>query len=256
MKQETIQTIKERLKRNPSIEDLVRWGADERRGVQKLLESYNRVAEQYQKEKKRLQELYRFEADGYRIGYKHIAGTDEAGRGPVAGPVTISAVILPAYWQCEGLNDSKKLSASRRVELFDKIRRDAISYAIVHVSPVEIDEMNIYQAVQYGMMSAIKQLSTQPDYVLTDAMPLPMEIPVKSLVRGDALSASIAAASILAKVSRDKLMEVYAQEYPEYGFEVHKGYLTELHRENIKKYGPSPIHRRTFEPIKSIVSGK
>lgn len=256
VERETIAVIKQKLAMNPSLEDLLRWGEDPRQGVQTALQQYAKRKKRAREEHSRLLKMYRFEDLAYREGYVHIAGTDEAGRGPVAGPVTVAAVILPPHWECVGLNDSKKLSPAKRDLLFDQIREAAVAYSVVHVSAAEIDSLNIYQAVLRGMETAVLQLEVSADYLLSDAMPVKLQIPVKSIIHGDALSASIAAASILAKVSRDRLMKLYAEEFPEYGFDIHKGYLTEMHRKAIEKYGPTPIHRHSFEPIRSMTGYK
>ncbi len=250
---ETVEEIRKKLKVNPSIEDLLRWNSDPRKGVQTALEQYSRRRRKEDEEHKRIRNLFRYEEELYKEGYALVAGTDEAGRGPVAGPVTVAAVILPREWYCEGLNDSKKISRKKREKLFEMIRKESVAYSIVHVSAAEIDSENIYQAVVNGMIKATGQLNPYPDYLLSDAMPLTLSIPVQPLIKGDAKSGSIAAASILAKVSRDRLMELYDKEYPEYGFALHKGYLTEAHQDALQKYGPTIIHRKSFEPIKSMM---
>lgn len=182
-------------------------------------------------------------ADGVQI----ICGVDEAGRGPLAGPVCAAAVILPANADIPGLNDSKKLSDKRRRELYPVIMEQAIAYGIAFADHKEIDEINILQATYLAMERAISQLSVKPELALIDGnRAKDFGIPVKTVVHGDSLSASIAAASILAKVTRDDLMLKMAEEYPKYGFEVHKGYGTKAHYQALAEYGPSPIHRMTF----------
>ena len=176
---------------------------------------------------------------------------DEAGRGPLAGPVCAAAVILPPELDVEqtlpGLNDSKKLSDQKRRELFEKIRNCAVAYGIAYASQEEIDEINILQATFLAMGRAVDSLGLKPDVALVDGNRAPeLGIPVQTIVKGDSLSASIAAASILAKVSRDDLMLRMAEEYPRYGFEVHKGYGTKRHYAALSQFGPCPIHRRTF----------
>lgn len=189
----------------------------------------------------------KYEKEAYAKGYDLVCGVDEAGRGPLAGPVFAAAVIFPQNTMIEGLNDSKKLSASKREKLFPIIQEKALAYGIASVDEKIIDEINILQATYLAMQNAIKQLKTTPDYVLVDGNRLPkLSIEAKTIIKGDSLSASIAAASILAKVSRDKFMLEKAKEYPEYGFEKHKGYGTKLHREMLLKYGASDIHRKTF----------
>lgn len=227
---------------------------DSRRSVQKLAQSYLKKLERQEAERERLMHMYSLETAYYNQGIYGIAGVDEAGRGPVAGPVMVAAVILPPYWECPGLNDSKKVRPEKREELYDKIMNEAVAVACVAKSEREIDELNIYHAAQQGMYDAIAALQKPAEAVLTDAMPLPaLPVPHEAIVHGDAKSASIAAASIIAKVTRDRLMIQYDSEYPQYGFAIHKGYLTQRHIDAIHQYGPCPIHRRSFEPIKSIV---
>ena len=185
-------------------------------------------------------------------GFKFVCGVDEAGRGPLAGPVVAGAVILPKDDDILYLNDSKQLSAAKRDELFDIIKEKALSYGIGIVSHDRIDEINILQATYEAMRSAINQLDPKPDILLNDAVTIPLvDITQVPIIKGDAKSVSIAAASIIAKVTRDRLMEEYAKEYPQYGFEKHKGYGSKEHIEAIKKYGPCEIHRKTF--IKNFI---
>ncbi len=180
-------------------------------------------------------------------GYQMICGIDEAGRGPLAGPVCAAAVILPANLEIPGLDDSKKLSDKRRRELMPVIKEKAIAYGIGFASHEEIDEINILQATFLAMDRALAQLSVKPDFALIDGnREKDFGLPVKTVVKGDSLSANIAAASILAKVTRDDLMEQMAKEYPQYAFEVHKGYGTKAHYAALTEHGPSPIHRMTF----------
>lgn len=181
-------------------------------------------------------------------GYKLIAGIDEAGRGPLAGPVCVAIVIMPLEEDkiIAGVNDSKKLSEKRRKELFEKIKNTAISYHIEFVDNDTIDTINILNATKLGMYSCIQNINIKPDIVLIDAVKIASEIPTKSIIKGDALSYSIACASILAKVSRDRLMLELDDKYPQYNFKKHKGYGTKEHIENLKKYGASPIHRKSF----------
>lgn len=192
-------------------------------------------------------DLWRIEREAFAQGAGCICGVDEAGRGPLAGPVCAAAVILPPYLEIPGLNDSKKLSDKKRRELYDVITQQATAYAVALVDEKMIDEINILQATFSAMRSAISQLTVRPDLALIDgnrASDFP--VPVRTVVKGDSLSASIAAASILAKVTRDRLMEQYAQQYPDYGFEVHKGYGTKRHYDALRQFGPSPIHRMSF----------
>ena len=191
------------------------------------------------------------DADGNGAGAVLFCGVDEAGRGPLAGPVSAGAVILPLDHDILYLNDSKKLSAKRRDELFDEIRRDAIAWKVELVDAARIDEINILQATYEAMRGAIAGLSPQPDVLVNDAVTIPgLSIPQVPVIKGDAKCLSVAAASILAKVTRDRLMETYDAQYPEYGFAAHKGYGTAAHIAALKKYGPCEIHRKTF--IRSI----
>ena len=191
--------------------------------------------------------MWEIEDGFYDQGLGIICGVDEAGRGPLAGPVCAAAVILPKYLEIPGLTDSKKLSDKRRRELFPEIQRHALAYGIGFASEKEIDEINILQATFLAMERALAQLSIPPELALIDGnREKDFGLPVKTVIKGDSLSANIAAASILAKVSRDDLMLEMAREYPQYGFEVHKGYGTKAHYDALRIYGPCPIHRQTF----------
>lgn len=183
-------------------------------------------------------------------GYKFIAGIDEAGRGPLAGPVVVASVIMPIDDIIDGVNDSKKLSAKKRDYLYDKIIEKAIDYQIAIISCDVIDEINILNATKQGMIQCVKGLN-KVDFVLIDAVKLQLDVPSLAIIHGDALSYSIAAASILAKVTRDRLMLEYDKQFPEYNFSKHKGYGTAEHISLLKQHGPCPIHRRTF--IKNFV---
>ena len=192
-------------------------------------------------------DLWAYEYAAFSDGYKLVCGIDEAGRGPLAGPVCAAAVILPPDCRIEGLNDSKKLTDKRRCELYDVIVENAVAYGIAFASHQEIDEINILQATFLAMERAMQKLSPQPELALIDGnRTKDFGLPVRTIVKGDSLSASIAAASILAKVTRDRLMEEYDAQYPQYGFAVHKGYGTKRHYEALREFGPSPIHRKTF----------
>lgn len=197
-------------------------------------------------------DLLKYEKNLYKKGYKLIAGTDEAGRGPLVGPVVAAAVILPINYHLEGLTDSKKLSEKKRNNYFDIIKKDAISYGIGIVDAKTIDEINIYEASRLAMLKAIDNMPIQPDFILTDAMPLKQENSL-SIIHGDALSLSIAAASVIAKVTRDQIMYELDRKYPEYDFKSHKGYPTKKHLENIKKYGILNNYRFSYKPIKNIL---
>lgn len=188
-----------------------------------------------------------YEKEAAQKGYSAVCGIDEAGRGPLAGPVFAAAVILPAEVEIPGLNDSKKLTAKKREALFPLIQEKAVSWSVAFATESEIDEINILQATYLAMRRACEGLSIPADYALVDGnrMP-PLSVPGETIVKGDSLSASIAAASVLAKVSRDRLMLELDSLYPEYQFAKHKGYGTALHVELLRKYGPCPIHRRSF----------
>ena len=194
-----------------------------------------------------MSELWKFEHQCYDEGFETVCGVDEAGRGPLAGPVCAAAVILPRDLEIEGLNDSKKLSDKRRRALFEQITAQAVSYGIAFATEQEIDEINILQATFLAMRRAMERLTVRPSIALIDGnRETDFGLPVRTIVKGDSLSANIAAASILAKVTRDDFMMQQAELYPQYGFDVHKGYGTCAHYDALRKYGPCPIHRRTF----------
>lgn len=193
------------------------------------------------------QQMLEFEQQAMDQGYRLIAGADEAGRGPLAGPVAAAACILDPDKPIYGLNDSKKLSAARRDQLYDEIIKNALAYSVCMAYPDEIDRINILQATKRAMTDAVNKLSPSADYLLLDAIELnKLEQPALSLVKGDARSVSIAAASILAKVTRDRLLLKYDQDFPQYGFAAHKGYGTKQHYEALLEYGPTPLHRMSF----------
>lgn len=197
-----------------------------------------------------------YEKDLYKKGYHFIAGCDEAGRGPLCGPVVCAACILPENFFNEEINDSKKLTDKKRKELYDIIIKNALSYAIVEISPQEIDLINIYEASRKGMQMAIALLKIKPDYIITDAMPLLKfkEIPQEALIKGDAKAINVAAASILAKVTRDNIMDKLDKQYPQYQFAKHKGYPTKLHLELLEKYKPiKEIYRFSYKPVKKYI---
>lgn len=219
---------------------------DQRSGVQKLLYRYRKKLEAYLQEQQRTYQMLSYERQ-YASFYRVICGIDEVGRGPLAGPVTACAVILNPEKEILYLNDSKKLSEKKREELYEEIMEKAVSVAIGEADWKRIDEINILQADYEAMRKAVKQVSPQPDLLLNDAVTIP-EISVRQvpIIHGDALSASIAAASIVAKVTRDRKMAEYDKQFPEYGFASNKGYGTKEHIAALKKYGPSPIHRKSF----------
>ena len=201
-----------------------------------------------------MKDLWYFEKEATQKGCKDIAGIDEAGRGPLAGPVVSAAVILPPSFHDPEITDSKKLTAKKRERLYLKIYERAVSVGIGIVDPVEIDRINILQAALLAMAIAVENLDPQPDHLLIDGnFPIPSRLPQQPIPKGDALSISIAAASIVAKVSRDRLMQTYHHYYPQFNFPKHKGYPTKAHKEAIREFGFSPIHRRSFKGVKEFV---
>lgn len=197
--------------------------------------------------------LYQYEEQLEDLGIKYIAGVDEVGRGPLAGPVVVAAVILPLNLRIKGINDSKKLSLKKRNELYKIILNEALAVNVSFIDERVIDEINIYEATKKGMLEAISGLKIKPEHVLIDAMPLrELAIAHTSIIHGDALSASIGAASIIAKVTRDEYMDKMDIKYPNYGFKHHKGYCTKEHLEALEKYGPCEIHRKSFALVKKF----
>ena len=245
---ESIQEIKERFKNTP-IQELPAfceiYRADERKGVQKLVEQGHKRIQALEQEKERLKQMREFESKYEHLGY--VCGIDEVGRGPFAGPVVAGAVILPADCEILYVNDSKQLSEKMREQLYDEIMEKAVSVAVGYASPARIDEINILQATYEAMREAVSKLAVTPQILLNDAVTIPqITIPQVPIIKGDAKSISIAAASIVAKVTRDRLMREYDKIMPEYSFASNKGYGSKEHIEAIKKYGPTPIHRRSF----------
>lgn len=202
--------------------------------------------------------LYQYENELYDKGIKYIGGVDEVGRGPLIGPVVASCVVLPKDFVLEGLTDSKKLSEKKRDKFYDYIVNNCLAYGIGIVSPEEIDEINIYEASRKAMLIAINEVRKQLnlEYVLIDAMPINIDIPTNSIIKGDSKSISIAAASVVAKVTRDKMMYELDKKYPMYGFASHKGYPTKKHIEAIHKYGLIDGYRKTYGPIKEVIDEK
>ena len=250
-----IAEIKKILSQEPSLEELTIIASDERLGVQNLYAAYERKIEAAIREKERFDKMLAFEREYWRQGIRNVAGVDEAGRGPLAGPLVVAAVILPANVFISGLNDSKQLSAKVRERLYDEVCQKAISIVINIVSVAEIDQYNIYQATKLSMEKVVAHLNPKPAVTLIDAMPVHAEdMKIVSLIHGDALSASIAAASVIAKVTRDRIMLDLDKEYPEYDFVSNKGYGSQKHMEAIKKYGATLWHRRSYEPIKSLAA--
>ena len=243
-----IQELKEEFE-NASPEEypilFKKYSEDSRSGVQKLIVKYEKKEAAYQAELVRTEEMKQYERKYEHLGY--VCGIDEVGRGPLAGPVVAGAVILPKDCDILYINDSKKLTAAKREELYDEIMEKAVAAGIGMVSPQRIDEINILQATYEAMREAISKLEPAPDILLNDAVTIPeVTIPQVPIIKGDAKSISIGAASIIAKVTRDRLMVEYDQILPEYGFASNKGYGSAEHIAALKKYGPSPIHRRSF----------
>ncbi|MBQ9927850.1 MAG: ribonuclease HII [Lachnospiraceae bacterium] len=226
------------------------YESDERSGVQNLLVKARKRIADYEKEVARTEQMKTYEKE--YASYAYICGIDEVGRGPLAGPVVAGAVILPKDCDILYLNDSKQLSEKKREELYDVIMEKAVSVGLGYVAPERIDEINILQATYEAMREAISKLSPQPDLLLNDAVTIP-KVAIKQvpIIKGDAKSISIAAASIVAKVTRDRLMVDYDSIFPEYGFASNKGYGAAVHLEALRKYGPTPIHRKSF--IKNLI---
>ncbi|TQQ84701.1 ribonuclease HII [Peptacetobacter hominis] len=231
------------------IEDIK---GDERKSVQKIAISMAKKLDKIRAEEERLKKINIYENEGYEKGYVYIAGVDEAGRGPLAGPVVAAVAVMKKDCRIKGINDSKKLSEEKRNELFDIIKQEAVDFGIGIVGNEEIDEYNILNATYMAMKKAINCLKKSPDYILADAVTIPgIDMDQKAIIKGDSKSVSIAAASILAKVTRDSIMYQYDEIYPEYGFAKHKGYGTSEHYKAIEEYGITPIHRKSF--LKNII---
>lgn len=245
---ETIKAIQARIQAAqpdmlPAL--FLEYGQDERAGVRAAVEQGKKRLAAYEREVARSEALWRYERE--YAAYAHICGIDEVGRGPLAGPVVAGAVILPKDCDILYINDSKKLSEKKREELYEVIMERAVAVGLGYSTPERIDEINILQATYEAMRQAISQLAVQPDLLLNDAVTIPqVQIRQVPIVKGDAKSISIGAASIVAKVTRDRLMVRYDEVYPEYGFASNKGYGAETHIAALKKYGPCPIHRRSF----------
>ena len=203
-------------------------------------------------------DLWKYEKELFKEGYKYIGGVDEVGRGPLIGPVVTACVVLPKDFKLDGLTDSKKLSEKKRNEYYDYIINNCVCYAIGMCTPEEIDKLNIYQASRKAMIKAINEVKKQIplDYILSDAMPMEIDVPVMDIVKGDAKSISIAAASVVAKVTRDNMMYELDKQYPEYGFKNHKGYPTRKHYDALNKYGLIDGYRKTYSPVIKIMEGE
>lgn len=256
MRLATIQAIKEELAgisslSDPLFEVLL---SDGRAGVQAAVKKRRKELEKEALESNRLEALLLYEKKLYETGQEYIAGIDEVGRGPLAGPVVAAAVVLPKNCKIPGLNDSKKIPKTKHQEVYEAVMEKALAVAVSVQEPEVIDRVNIYEATKIAMLDALNKLSIRPDHLLIDAMTLETSIPQTSLIKGDAKSMSIAAASIVAKVTRDKLMADYDQLYPGYDFVQNAGYGTAKHLQGLQELGITPIHRRSFEPIKSMVT--
>jgi ribonuclease HII len=238
---------------DPILHDLL---MDKRKGVQQLVQRWKKKREQERIKQQLFAEMSVYERKLREKGCQWIAGVDEAGRGPLAGPVVAAAVILPENFYLPGINDSKKLTEQMREKFFNRIMEEAVSVGIGFVSAKEIDNINIYEASKLAMIKAVKQLNPQPEHLLVDALSLPISIPQTSLVKGDAKSFTIAASSIVAKVTRDRYMKRLGEKYPQYGFEHHMGYGTKLHLEAIKEHGVTSEHRKSFSPIQMALSAQ
>ena len=250
----TIKEIKERLATiddldHPLFEELI---LDGRAGVQAAISKRKRELQKQVDEDLRLEKMLAYEKELYTQGIQLIAGVDEVGRGPLAGPVVAAAVILPKACKIPGLNDSKKIPKSKHKEIYEAVLQNAIAIGIGVKDNHVIDQVNIYEATKLAMMEAIGQLEPQPQHLLIDAMKLDLPISQTSIIKGDANSLSIAAASIVAKVTRDQMMEEFDREYPGYDFAQNAGYGTANHLAGLDKLGVTPIHRRSFEPVKSM----
>lgn len=226
---------------------------DERTGVQKLIHKWRKGLDQERQLQVKFVEMTFFENKYRSQGFGYIAGVDEVGRGPLAGPVVAAAVILPADFFLPGIDDSKKLTERKRLEYAEKIQKEAIAVSIAMIHADEIDKINIYEATKKAMKSAIASLKTQPDFLLIDAMKLETPYPSESIIKGDAKSVSVAAASIVAKVARDKLMVDISAAYPDYGFQQNMGYGTKQHLLALQHQGITPYHRKSFAPIKDMI---
>ena len=251
----TISQIKEILSSIHTIEDPMfqQLSLDMRKGVQTALKSCQKRIEKEQKRAEHFIEMQYYERLAYQEGASFIAGVDEVGRGPLAGPVVAAAVILPKNIEDLGFDDSKKLSASKREEIYQLIQEKAIAIGIGIVDADIIDQVNIYQASRLAMQQAVSELKIQPDYLLIDAMKIDVNTPQIGIIKGDAKSISIAAASIVAKQVRDQMMQEFDELYPGYDFSNNAGYGTPKHLEGLHRKGICPIHRKTFAPIKDFL---
>ena len=250
----TIKEIQQRLELVTDLADpfLAEAANDSRSGVQKAIEKRKRTIQAELDEDLRLEQMLRYEKELYQAGYQTIAGIDEVGRGPLAGPVVAAAVILPQGCKIKGLNDSKKIPKKKHQDIYQAVMDKALAVGIGLMDSEIIDQVNIYEATKLAMKEALSKLRLKSDYLLIDAMKLDVEISQESIIKGDANSLSIAAASIVAKVTRDKLMADYDKKFPGYDFAQNAGYGTKSHLQGLERHGVTPIHRKTFEPVKSM----
>ncbi|MBN6887146.1 ribonuclease HII [Cytobacillus horneckiae] len=235
---------------HPLIDELLQ---DERKGVQAAVKKWERNLEQTRLLQQKYDEMQKYEKKYRREGFDFIAGVDEVGRGPLAGPVVAAAVILPDDFYLPGIDDSKKLSERKREEYYQKIMQSAVAAEVGIIEPDEIDQINILEASKKAMLTAVAALKTSPDFLLVDAVKLHTPYPYEAIIKGDAKSISIAAASIVAKVTRDRIMMEYDKEFPRYSFAKNMGYGTKEHLEAINIYGILPIHRKSFAPVRSHI---
>jgi Ribonuclease HII len=258
MSGQSIAEVRKKLEQSDCLSDKERLllRSDSRKGVRQLLEIWDRRQLRKQALINRFHKMNHFESDLHQKGIGQIAGIDEAGRGPLAGPVIAASVILNPDVILPGVNDSKQLTAARRDRLFDQIITHALAYGIGQVSARDIDRINIYEAARLAMTRAVEQMDLRPGFLLIDAMKLSVPVPQISLIKGDARSNSIAAASILAKVTRDRLMNRLDKRYPEYGFAGNKGYGTQQHLTALRTYGACPEHRFSFAPVAAIAQAE
>lgn len=255
MEKKSIAVLKQLFEREMINDEwLEELKADERKGVQQLIKNYERKKQQAQALDEKFIEMSFFEQKNYAEGSEYIAGVDEAGRGPLAGPVVAAAVILPKSFKLPGLDDSKRLSEATRNMFFDTIKKEALSYGISIIDNQKIDQINIFEATKQAMYDALGQLKPAPDHVLIDAVNLPrLSYTFEVLTKGDQKSITIAAASVLAKVTRDRIMRNIHNEYPVYDFISNMGYGTKHHMEMLMQYGATPYHRRSYAPVTRVV---
>ncbi|PYZ93164.1 ribonuclease HII [Salipaludibacillus keqinensis] len=256
MKKRTIKEINELMasiskEEDPLFQEILE---DERKGVHQIIERWHKSQQKQQLLEKQFNDMSVYEQEARSFGYQKIAGIDEVGRGPLAGPVVAACVVLPEDFKLLGLTDSKKLSKGQRDLFYDEIMYRALAVGIGEATAKEIDHLNIYQASKKAMMRAIDDLhGISPDHLLVDAMELPVDVSQLSLIKGDAKSISIAASSVIAKVTRDRYMEKLHSKYPEYHFDKHMGYGTKVHLEAMKEFGILEDHRKSFAPVKAYL---